>query len=118
MSSSHTILSRSGSLGTLSDRISSSTLSHDCFFTSWSYLINLTYIGNAVYISMDIPDIGLAFCSILNYLQLDRTKVVCFVVFMGIWAYFRHYLNIIMLWSVYSEFDLMPCVVFSLLYKV
>ncbi|EIM88473.1 longevity assurance proteins LAG1/LAC1 [Stereum hirsutum FP-91666 SS1] len=74
----------------------------------WSYLINLTYIGNAVYISMDIPDVGLAFCSILNYLQLDRTKVACFVVFMGTWAYFRHYLNIIMLWSVYSEFDLMP----------
>lgn len=29
-------------------------------FTRWSYLINLTLIGNAVYVSMDIPDIFLA----------------------------------------------------------
>ena len=27
---------------------------------SWSYLINLTRIGNAVYVSMDIPDAFLA----------------------------------------------------------
>jgi hypothetical protein len=27
---------------------------------SWSYLINLTLIGNAVYMSMDIPDAFLA----------------------------------------------------------
>jgi len=26
----------------------------------WSYLVNLTYIGNAVYMSMDIPDTFLA----------------------------------------------------------
>ena len=58
--------------------------------------------------SMDIPDVGLAFSKILNYLQLDRAKVVAFVMFTGVWAYFRHYLNIVMLWSVYSEFDLMP----------
>lgn len=28
----------------------------------------------------------------------------------GILSYFRHYLNIVMLWSVWTQFDLMPCV--------
>lgn len=77
---------------------------------SWSYLINLTFIGNAVYTSMDIPDSALAFSKVLNYLQFDRAKTVSFGLFMCIWAYFRHYLNIVMLWSVYAEFDLMPYV--------
>jgi len=27
---------------------------------SWSYLLNLTIIGNAIYMSMDIPDAFLA----------------------------------------------------------
>jgi hypothetical protein len=37
------------------------------FHDSWSYLINLTYIGNAIFVSMDIPDTLLAvgiFCFI------------------------------------------------------
>lgn len=29
-------------------------------FCSWSYLVNLTLIGNAIYLSMDIPDAFLA----------------------------------------------------------
>ncbi|EPQ59908.1 hypothetical protein GLOTRDRAFT_125743 [Gloeophyllum trabeum ATCC 11539] len=73
----------------------------------WSYLINLTFIGNAVYVSMDIPDIFLAFSKVLNYLQ-SKYKVVSFGVFFVIWTYFRHYLNLVILWSVYAEFDLMP----------
>ncbi|KZT20364.1 longevity assurance proteins LAG1/LAC1, partial [Neolentinus lepideus HHB14362 ss-1] len=73
----------------------------------WSYLVNLTLIGNAVYISMDIPDVFLAFSKLLNYLQ-SRYKIVSFVVFVAVWTYFRHYLNLVILWSVYSEFDLMP----------
>ncbi|KIJ20248.1 hypothetical protein PAXINDRAFT_160852 [Paxillus involutus ATCC 200175] len=72
----------------------------------WSYLINLTLIGNAIYMSMDIPDVFLAFSKILNYLQLTRAKLVAFVSFLCIWTYFRHYLNIIILWSVWTEFDL------------
>ncbi|KAI0092015.1 longevity assurance proteins LAG1 LAC1 [Irpex rosettiformis] len=78
------------------------------WLVGWSYLINLTRIGNAVYVSMDIPDTFLAFSKILNYLQLERAKVVSFAIFIPIWTYFRHYLNIVMLWSVWTQFDLMP----------
>ncbi|OCH94130.1 longevity assurance proteins LAG1/LAC1 [Obba rivulosa] len=74
----------------------------------WSYLINLTLIGNAVYLSMDLPDTFLGFSKLLNYIQWDRAKVATFVVFLVIWTYFRHWLNLIMLYSVWTEFDLMP----------
>jgi len=74
----------------------------------WSYLVNLTLIGNAVYMSMDIPDVFLAFSKLLNYIQYERAKAVSFVFFVGVWTYFRHYLNLVMLWSVWTEFDLMP----------
>lgn len=32
------------------------------FWSSWSYLVNMTLIGNAVYLSMDIPDTFLSVC--------------------------------------------------------
>ncbi|KAI0702904.1 longevity assurance proteins LAG1 LAC1 [Cytidiella melzeri] len=74
----------------------------------WSYLINMTRIGNSVYVSMDIPDAFLAFSKLLNYIQWKRAKVISFVVFLCIWTYFRHYLNLVMLWSIWTEFDLIP----------
>ncbi|KAJ3554937.1 hypothetical protein NP233_g12318 [Leucocoprinus birnbaumii] len=74
----------------------------------WSYLINLTYIANAVFLSMDLPDTFLAFSKLLNYIQWDRAKIGAFVVFMGVWTYFRHYLNLVILWSVWTEYDLIP----------
>ncbi|KAF5363341.1 hypothetical protein D9756_000463 [Leucocoprinus leucothites] len=74
----------------------------------WSYLINLTLIGNAVFVSMDIPDVFLAFSKLLNYIQWNRAKIVAFVFFMGVWTYFRHYLNLVILWSVWNEYDLVP----------
>ncbi|KAI0347257.1 longevity assurance proteins LAG1 LAC1 [Trametopsis cervina] len=78
------------------------------WLVGWSYLINLTLIGNAVYVSMDIPDTFLAFSKLLNYIQYEKTKIGSFVVFFAIWTYFRHYLNLVMLWSVWTQFDLMP----------
>lgn len=74
----------------------------------WSYLINLTQIGNAVYVSMDIPDTWLAMTKILNYIQWEYTKVTVFILFLGVWTYFRLYLNVVMLSSVWTEFDFMP----------
>ncbi|THH08649.1 hypothetical protein EW145_g2568 [Phellinidium pouzarii] len=74
----------------------------------WSYGINMTLIGNAVFVSMDIPDTFLALSKLLNYLNLERTKAVSFVFFIGIWTYFRHYLNVVMLHSIWTEFDLIP----------
>ena len=29
---------------------------------------------------------------------------------LGLFRYFRHYLNLVMLYSVYKDFDLIPCV--------
>jgi len=73
------------------------------WLVGWSYLVNLTLIGNAVYMSMDIPDAFLAFSKILNYIQWNNAKTYSFVVFFAVWTYFRHYLNIRILWSVWYE---------------
>ncbi|KAF8482397.1 longevity assurance proteins LAG1/LAC1 [Russula ochroleuca] len=74
----------------------------------WSYGINLTLIGNAVYASMDIPDFFFAMSKLFNYLSWKRTQNIMFIIFVGVWTYFRHYLNLVMLYSVYTDFDLIP----------
>ncbi|EGO01873.1 hypothetical protein SERLA73DRAFT_120521 [Serpula lacrymans var. lacrymans S7.3] len=74
----------------------------------WSYLVNLTLIGHAVHMSMDIPDAFLAFSKLLNYIQWEKSKSIAFLVFICIWTYFRHWLNLVILWSVWYEFDLIP----------
>ncbi|KAG6830235.1 hypothetical protein H0H87_008792 [Tephrocybe sp. NHM501043] len=73
------------------------------WLVGWSYTMNMTLIGNAVYMSMDIPDAFFAFSKLLNYLQRDRAKIVAFITFFCIWSYFRHFLNFKILWSVWSE---------------
>ncbi|KAF9446956.1 longevity assurance proteins LAG1/LAC1 [Macrolepiota fuliginosa MF-IS2] len=78
------------------------------WLVGWSYLVNLTFIGNAVFMSMDIPDMFLAASKILNYIQWDTAKMYAFVLFIGVWTYFRHYLNLVILWSVWHEYDLIP----------
>ncbi|GAA5986529.1 hypothetical protein JCM11641_005229 [Rhodosporidiobolus odoratus] len=80
------------------------------WLVGWSYMINLTLIGTAVFVSMDLPDICLAFSKCLNYLDLQRTSEGSFVIFLVIWHYMRHYLNIRILQSVWNEFDLIPAV--------
>ncbi|KZT62224.1 longevity assurance proteins LAG1/LAC1 [Calocera cornea HHB12733] len=72
----------------------------------WSYLANLTFIGNAVFVTMDFSDIWLSFSKCLNYLKLDRTSLVSFAWLIIIWTYMRHFLNWRILWSVWTEFDL------------
>ncbi|KAJ7498822.1 longevity assurance proteins LAG1/LAC1 [Mycena latifolia] len=78
------------------------------WLVGWSYMMNLTLIGNAIYMSMDLPDMCLAFSKLLNYIQWERAKVVSFAFFVCVWTYFRHYLNLVILWSVWNEFDLVP----------
>jgi acyl-CoA-dependent ceramide synthase len=78
------------------------------WLVGWSYGINLTLIGNAVYTSMDIPDVFLAASKLFNYLRWKRSLDILFVIFIGVWTYFRHYLNLVILWSVYKDFDLIP----------
>jgi very-long-chain ceramide synthase len=71
---------------------------------SWSYLINLTPIGNAVYLSMDVSDIFLAVCNITvypcdtshslllqfaklcNYLKMEKVKAWVFGWFVCVWT--------------------------------
>ncbi|KZV72108.1 longevity assurance proteins LAG1/LAC1 [Peniophora sp. CONT] len=74
----------------------------------WSYGVNMTLLGNAVYLSMDVPDAFFAFSKLLNYLDFKITKNISFIVFLCVWTYFRHYLNLVMLWSVYTEFETIP----------
>lgn len=78
------------------------------WLVGWSYGINLTLIGNAVYTSMDIPDVLLAASKLLNYLRWKRSLDILYVIFIGVWTYFRHYLNLVILRSVYKDFDLIP----------
>jgi very-long-chain ceramide synthase len=78
------------------------------WLVGWSYLINLTLIGNAVYMSMDIPDTFLAVALGLNHIHADRAKLVAFAVLIVTWTYFRHILNLYILHSVWFEYDLIP----------
>lgn len=78
------------------------------WLVGWSYLINLTQIGNAVFLTHDFSDIFLALVKLLNYMRYDRTKSIVYVGFVGVWTYFRHYLNLKMLYSVWTEFNLIP----------
>ncbi|KIO32763.1 hypothetical protein M407DRAFT_18228 [Tulasnella calospora MUT 4182] len=73
-----------------------------------SYLVNLTPIGNAVFITMDVSDIFLAFVKILNYLKLEKASVVAFGWLVLVWSYTRHYLNLRILWDIYNDFELIP----------
>ncbi|KAG8865229.1 hypothetical protein FRB96_000119 [Tulasnella sp. 330] len=74
----------------------------------WSYLVNLTPIGNAVFITMDISDAVFASAKLLNYLQMEMVGNIVFGIFVLVWTYMRHYLNLCILYSVYYDFDLIP----------
>ncbi|CAE6448769.1 unnamed protein product [Rhizoctonia solani] len=70
----------------------------------WSYLINLTWIGNAVFVTMDWSDVFLAISKVLNYLDMELSKTIAFIWFTLVWTYTRHYLNLRIIWSVWNEF--------------
>ncbi|KAF8312227.1 longevity assurance proteins LAG1/LAC1 [Clavulina sp. PMI_390] len=78
------------------------------WLVGWSYSVNLTYIGNAIFLTMDVSDVFLANAKLLNYLGLELTSSIAFAIFIPIWTYMRHYLNIRILISVWNEFDLIP----------
>jgi len=78
------------------------------WLVGWSYLINFSPIGNAVFITMDVSDIFLALSKCLNYLKLETASMVSFAWFVCVWTYGRHYLNLRILFSVYYEFELIP----------
>ncbi|KAF7362620.1 TLC domain-containing protein [Mycena venus] len=75
------------------------------FLVIVSYLTNFTLIGSAVYMSMDIPDMFLALSKLLNYIQWNTTNNFVLAAFFVSWTYFRHYLNLRMIWSAVFEVD-------------
>ncbi|KAL2257191.1 hypothetical protein VTK26DRAFT_542 [Humicola hyalothermophila] len=68
-----------------------------------SYRFHFTYIGLAVYITHDISDFFLATSKTLNYLDHWLTGPYYFT-FMCVWIYLRHYLNLRILFSLFTEF--------------
>jgi len=68
-----------------------------------SYRFHFTYMGLAVYITHDISDFFLATSKVLNY--IDHALVgPYFFVFMCAWIYLRHYLNLRIIFSLFTEF--------------
>ncbi|WPH02304.1 Hypothetical protein R9X50_00516600 [Acrodontium crateriforme] len=64
-----------------------------------SYRFHFTYIGLAVFISHDISDFFLATSLSLNYVKSQWLQPF-YVVFICVWAYMRHYINLSILWSI------------------
>jgi acyl-CoA-dependent ceramide synthase len=68
-----------------------------------SYRFHFTHIGLAVYITHDISDLFLATSKTLNYLD-SPLMAPFFTVFVLMWVYQRHYLNLKILWAVLTKF--------------
>ncbi|KAK1023028.1 sphingosine N-acyltransferase lag1 [Friedmanniomyces endolithicus] len=66
-----------------------------------SYRFHFTYIGVAVYVTHDISDFFIATSKIFNYLDFWITGPY-FVMFLCIWAYLRHYINLLVLKTLIS----------------
>ncbi|KAG5923590.1 hypothetical protein E4U42_004912 [Claviceps africana] len=68
-----------------------------------SYRFHFTYVGLAVYTTHDISDFFLATSKVLNY--LDHPLVgPYFFLFVCVWIYMRHVINLKIIWSLFTEF--------------
>ncbi|TID30273.1 hypothetical protein CANINC_001153 [Pichia inconspicua] len=70
---------------------------------SLSYMFNYTWMGLAIYITMDVSDLFLGTSKTLNYLN-HPLEMPFFIIFIFVWIYCRHYLNLKILWSVLTEY--------------
>jgi len=61
-----------------------------------------------VYLTMDMSDVVLAAAKIFNYMQIDIVANTIFAGLIVVWTYTRHYMNLVLLWSVWYEFDKLP----------
>ncbi|CAA19018.2 sphingosine N-acyltransferase Lac1 [Schizosaccharomyces pombe] len=66
-----------------------------------SYYFHFTWIGLAVFITMDTSDIWLALSKCLNYVNTVIVYPI-FVIFVFVWIYMRHYLNFKIMWAVWG----------------
>lgn len=69
----------------------------------FSYAFHFTWMGVEVYVTMDVSDFFLATSKTLNYLDSICTGPF-FVMFVFVWIYLRHWVNLRILWSVLTEF--------------
>ncbi|PGG95509.1 hypothetical protein AJ79_10020 [Helicocarpus griseus UAMH5409] len=69
-----------------------------------SYRFHFTHIGLAVYITHDVSDFFIATSKTLNYLDSPIIGPY-FLMFICIWIYMRHYLNLKILWAILTEFE-------------
>ncbi|CAK7227295.1 sphingosine N-acyltransferase lag1 [Sporothrix curviconia] len=68
-----------------------------------SYRFHFTYIGLAVYITHDISDFFLATSKSLNYVD-GPFMGPFYAVFMCVWIYLRHYINLRIIYSLFTEY--------------
>ncbi|KAK0722565.1 TLC domain-containing protein [Lasiosphaeria miniovina] len=68
-----------------------------------SYRFHFTYIGLAVYITHDISDFFLASSKSLNYVD-SSIMAPFYAFFVFVWIYMRHYLNLRIIFSLFTEF--------------
>jgi len=68
-----------------------------------SYRFHFTYMGIAVYITHDVSDFFLATSKCLNYIDSPIVGPYFFV-FMCVWGYTRHYINLKIIWSILTTF--------------
>ncbi|KAH0848504.1 hypothetical protein AYO21_00717 [Fonsecaea monophora] len=68
-----------------------------------SYRFHFAKMGIAVYITHDISDFFLATSKTLNYLDSIIVGPYYFL-FMCVWIYLRHYINLLILWATLTEF--------------
>lgn len=70
---------------------------------SLSYMFNYTWMGLGIYITMDVSDFFLGLSKTLNYIN-SPIEVPFFIIFVFVWVYTRHWLNLKILWSVLFEY--------------
>ncbi|KAK9762392.1 Sphingosine N-acyltransferase lag1 [Basidiobolus ranarum] len=70
-----------------------------------SYMTYFTRIGIAVLCMMDSADIVLALAKCLRYLHYQKLCDYTFGCFVIAWAYTRHYLFFLIMWSIWKEAD-------------
>ncbi|KAL8959466.1 MAG: hypothetical protein Q9183_005630, partial [Haloplaca sp. 2 TL-2023] len=68
-----------------------------------SYRFHFTYMGLAVYITHDVSDFFLATSKTLSYLD-SRFVSTYFGIFIAVWVYLRHYINLVILYSITTTF--------------
>lgn len=70
---------------------------------SLSYMFNYTWMGLAIYITMDVSDFFLGTSKTLNYIE-SPLEAPFFLLFIAVWVYTRHWLNLKILYSVLTEY--------------